>query len=189
MNIRITFISLSLLIGLSSCEMGQNKELAAYFDLSKFLKDQVIMLNSEKPLVQKTVRLDGKTEKKELRMDSAGWLRELDIFIGANINKPSLVNAFEMETSQSQIIYSRKIKDADGVQRFEIKLMNDSIPGEIFITTSTRNSLYHDENSLRISFKDDKGQLKLSDYSITGSQTSLSLEPTTYQVDAVLQYN
>ena len=189
MNIKITCISLLLLICLSGCEIGQNRELTAYFDLSKLLIDQMLLLKSENPLIQKTVILDGKTEKKELHLDSLGWLRELDIFIEANINKPSLVNAFEMEASQNQIIYSRKKKDEDGVQRFEIKLVSNTTPGEITIETNTQNSLYHDETSLRISFRDYKGQMILSGYSVEGAQTSLSREPTTYQIDALLQYD
>ncbi|MEQ9426817.1 MAG: hypothetical protein RJQ09_20510 [Cyclobacteriaceae bacterium] len=178
-----------VLIAIVGCSQYDEEEaLNIYFDLDTILQNQISHLKATNPTVTKKVELNGETEKTETKIDTGYWATELNLFIEADINKPSFVGAFTEERNGNLVTYSRKDSNADGVQKFIVELFPASEqPKEINISTKNINSLYESSRTLSLKFKL-ADILQLTGYQVAGKQKILSQEPTKYLVDVQIDY-
>jgi hypothetical protein len=167
----------------------KGEKLSIYFDLPSLLEVQIQSFENTKPKVKKTVDLDGQVETSLLEFDSTGWLQELEIFREAQINKPAFVGAFVEARKENYVLFTRNEGNADGVKTFEIHYFERSDdPKKISITSNSSNSLYTSNRELELDFEKRDDQLRLRGYSIKGTQTILSQEPTNYTVVGEVLY-
>ena len=188
---RYTEQVLGLLFFITSCSATEEREkLSVYFGMEDLFTQQISILNDLQPRMFKKVVLDDKTEQMEIQPDSSQWAAEFEIFLESDINKPSLVGAFDENVSENKIVYSRKDQSSDGVKEIEVLYYSGTkIPLEIKINSSTKNSLYTSSRQLTVTFQNKRNAPLLSSYSITGNQTILSGKATTYQVKVELRFN
>src|SRR5699024_10152560 len=73
---------------LTGCEgvVGNKvKKTGVYYDLVALLDQQMILLDTLEPSMEKITVIDGNREATTVQLDSAGWAKELEIFYGADI--------------------------------------------------------------------------------------------------------
>jgi hypothetical protein len=77
-----------------------------YFDIKGYFTADAAKLHRLNPFVQKTVIHNGISESKKVKIDD--WGRELDLFIGSDINKPALKNSYTVVDDSNFLIYKAK---------------------------------------------------------------------------------
>ncbi len=115
-----------------------------YFDLKGYFQQEVTRLNQTKPLVHKTVKVNGETETKQIQI--ADWNKELTIFIDADINKSAWQGSFNVEKTPQQELYTTN-DDKILVKQLKISFDQDHVRA-IQIILNTRNYLYHSTDTL-----------------------------------------
>lgn len=88
-------IGILILLILTGCQKLKPSEvrIPEYPDYSVLLSDQVALLGKQQ--VKKEVWLDGKSEIRVIKMDSASWTQELSFLKEINPNQPEYVGAFQ----------------------------------------------------------------------------------------------
>ena len=178
------------LSALFSCGNQENRTtLSGYFQLRPLIEDQIKTFSKLRPRVLKKVSLDGQVDESQLQFDTTEWNREMEIFFTADIDRPSLVGAFEKSKDGPTSVYTRKNDQEDGVKVFEVSFHDNSqVPQEIRITSTTINSLYTSKRRFKLSFEEKDGSPMLLFYSVNGEQTILNRSTTTYQIEGKIIY-
>ncbi len=82
------------------------KEKSKYFDVRGFFMADTAHLNKLNLQVLKTVTHNGVSESKSVHIDN--WGRELDLFIGSDINKPACKDSYTVTDDGNVTIYQAK---------------------------------------------------------------------------------
>ncbi len=134
---------LMLAFCLQACKPAVTEK-PGYFDIKAYFASDTAKLNRLNPLVQKTVTHNGVSETKKIKIDD--WGRELDLFIGADINKPALKNSYSVVDNGGFLIYKAKYP--------ELKMRETVIKREggkvkwILIYNKTKTFLYQTSEKL-----------------------------------------
>lgn len=82
----------------SGCDSAKEKKemQKSYFDLPAFFEKEIKMLMKQNPGIEKKINKDGETETKIL--ESIDWKKELAAFVDVDINKPSWIRSFSVDT-------------------------------------------------------------------------------------------
>jgi hypothetical protein len=142
-----TFIGgMLLLSGLPSCrpDIKQSGAVLKYFDISGYFKADTARLKMLDPAVNKTVAHNGTTENKTVHI--ANWGQELNLFIQSDINRPAWKNSYNVQTTDSLLIYKAKYPDLR-TTRIVIKKDKDKVKW-ILIFNHTKNLLYETREKL-----------------------------------------
>lgn len=147
------FILLLLSIFLiSSCAERNRTEQdtdVIYFPLKDYI--EVLALKHDGKVLKKEVTFNGQKEKIIDTLDSEAWLRELDFFIQADINKPSLAAAYETRKSERSLIHQLKEGEKGRVQKIVVNYQGVEVKditfisrsSNLFYTTETRGIIYN----------------------------------------------
>lgn len=179
---------LGVLLALAACGPGEDATVRPvpanrkpnYFDVKGFLDGQVAELNRQQPVVEKQVRLrDGNIET--TRVAKTDWSKELQIFYQADINKPALRGAYEIEPVNQQngpsTAYKRKYGIEATVQELVVTKAADR-PESIIATIIQDNPLFYSEKKLRLQ-ANNRG---LQSYSVEGIQKLVMFDTVRYTV-------
>lgn len=165
-----------------------------FFDIAGLIDNQVQLLDSIGPSLLKKAIIDGVEENTQFTpSDDTIWAKELMIFKSADINKPKLVDNYDiMETQISGakiIIYKSKYPDTTQVDSLAISFSDsENKPLTIHALLVSNNTLFESEKTLELSFKDVSGQTILSKYKIEGWQKMISKDSTIYFIEGVLDF-
>jgi hypothetical protein len=122
-------------------EAGTNLK---YFDIKGYFTADTARLNKLGKLVIKTVTHNGVTETKKVKIDN--WGQELDMFTGADINRPAWKNSYTIATGDNLVLYMAKEDDLK-VREIIIKKDKEKVKW-IVIYTRTKNILYQTTEKL-----------------------------------------
>ena len=129
-----------------SCSEKKNaKQELYYFSLKNFFQDEVKRLNSQKPLVNKSVIHNGKLEEKKIQLSD--WSTELSLFRESDINKNSWKNSFRKDSSDKKIVYT-SLDDDIRTKKIEIIFGDHQQVEALKVLNSTRNFLYQSSEEL-----------------------------------------
>ena len=95
-----------------ACKSGVKEEATAtlkYFDIRGYFTADTARLNKLSKEVIKTVTHNGVTESKKVKIDN--WGQELDMFTGADINRPAWKNSYTVATGDNLVLYKAKEED------------------------------------------------------------------------------
>ena len=139
-------LSCGLMLFFSACkpdlkEIGTAEK---YFDIKGFFKRDTAILNKLRKPVFKTVTHNGQTESKQILIKN--WGKELDLFIGSDINKPAWKNSYSIVNENGLLIYKSKEPELHVVQMV-IKMDKQKV-NWILIYTRTKNVLYQTNEKL-----------------------------------------
>lgn len=174
----------------AGCQEVVNKKVQntqQYFDLKGLLEEQVNLLDSLEPTVNKTTYIDGREENQSLHFDSSAWAREMEIFYEVDINDPILRDAYQLieeSIGDSLMVESYTSKDKSA----EIEFLKIFYPPEkdapLYITAvfSEKNALYDSKRSLKLIFEKQQGLNVLKGYSIEGVQKMLLKDTIRYKI-------
>src|SRR5665213_1962489 len=82
------------------------KEKSKYFDIRGYFTADASRLNKLNLQVLKTVTHNGISEGKTIHIDN--WARELDLFIGSDINKPAWKDSYTVINEGNLLVYRAK---------------------------------------------------------------------------------
>ena len=115
-----------------------------YFDIKGYFTADTARLNKLNKNVLKTATNNGVTESKRVKIDN--WGRELDLFIGSDINKPAWKDSYTIIANNNFLLY--KAKDPDLKMR-EMLIKKDKQQVKwILIYNRTKNILYQTTEKL-----------------------------------------
>ncbi|MCR8558195.1 hypothetical protein KXD93_11100 [Mucilaginibacter sp. BJC16-A38] len=133
----IAFIG-GVMLGGIACRPDVKDTGNKYFDIKGYFTADTLRLKKLNKLVTKTVTHNGVTETKKVKI--ANWGQELDMFIGADINKPAWKNSYTVFNSDNVLLYKAKDEDLK-VREVMIKLDKQKVKW-MLIFTRTQNILY-----------------------------------------------
>jgi len=157
--------------GLSEAQSDHHK---IYFDLKQFIENQSNMLQKQNPKVQKNIVSDSISTTKKLYIKS--WNAELKPFSECDINAPILRDAYEIEETSNQTVYTAKRNDLK-VRKITLEKSADQIQA-IRIQYESENNFYHTERWAEMELED--GQVYR--YSISGMQKILLKNRNSYKI-------
>jgi hypothetical protein len=145
-----------------------------YFDLKSFFSSETTRLNRLNKFVVKTVAHNNVTQSKKVRIYN--WARELDLFIGSDINRPAWKDSYTITVSGDITIYRAKYPELK-MHQMLIKKDNGKVKW-ILIFNRTKNLLYQTYEKLSY-FPD-------SLYTIEKDQRVKLLGRNTYTVQGII---
>lgn len=187
------FHMLFLCIILSACEKEIGRKVQStgiYYDVAGFLDQQVPLLDSLGPGVEKVVEADGIKEEQRIALDSVGWAKELEMFYRADINDPILRDAYEKTQSEegTHKIVTYKAKESSvKVHWLQITYRNNAVT-HIAARIQEDNVLYKAKSLIELDFDDQHEPPLLMRYSIQQSQKILFKDTVFYSVEGRLNW-
>ena len=166
---------------LSACnpEIKEGK-IKKYFDLKGLIEIQIKTLNTQKPLVQKTILMSGKSESQSVK--TIDWAKELELFIQMDLNKPAFIQSYQVDSSSMSVKY--ELKDTE---KLPVKYLTISRVGEnglsVEALVSNENYLYQTERHLKLSLKNNK----IDDYQIEGFQKIVFGDRKEFKINGVIR--
>jgi hypothetical protein len=165
-----------LFLCVSGCKPDIKETGAAlkYFDIKGFFSSETARLNRSNIFVVKTVIHNNVTQSKKVYIDN--WERELDLFIGSDINRPAWKDSYTITVAGDIIIYRAKDPKLK-MHQMDIKKNKDKVKW-ILIFNRVKNPLYQTYEKLSY-FPD-------SLYTIEKDQRVRLMGRNTYLVNGVI---
>ncbi|MDN5202014.1 hypothetical protein QQ008_11590 [Fulvivirgaceae bacterium BMA10] len=194
---RRTFFFSMLLMMVSGCltqtSENQRDVVKKYFDLEGLVEDQISILDSLNPDIVKKAEIDDASEQKEL--GNIDWEKELKLFRNADLNKPKLLDLYEVKTSDVEnqkkyTEYKNISEDPDGVVSLKIfGKRNTELPSRIEIDFIEKNTLYFSRRHMILYLEGDQdGQARITRYTIQGIEKILLGDSIRFALDASIAY-
>jgi hypothetical protein len=141
------FISGVILLGfLPACkpEIKATVSSLSYFDIKGYFSAEASRLNGENKRILKTVVHNSTTESKEVKITD--WARELDLFIGSDINRPAWKDSYKVISSGDILFYKAKYPE---LKMREMVIKKEKLKVRwVLIFNRTKNVLYQTSEKL-----------------------------------------
>lgn len=135
---------------ISACGVEQKREARSLFDSKTYFGKEIERLEKQKVNIEKRVRIDEDTQR--ITLDTVDWEAELALFLRSNINKPALVDEYEVdslhEDGQLKAVHYRTTKEGLKTRTLSLYFEGDTIQ-RIEIFNKTENTVYGAEQYLR----------------------------------------
>lgn len=150
MKYYLLLISISLIIsGCSVSDSNISESESVYFPLKDYFEVQALQLDGKG--VNKEITVNGEREKIQKALSSEEWLKELEFFIQADINRPSLAGSYETKRSEKALIHELKPGEKGKIQRIVVNYNGKEVKDisfvsksdNLFYSTETRGILYN----------------------------------------------
>jgi hypothetical protein len=141
-SLRTTFAFALLTIW--SCGENTNlaNEEAIYFPLKDYI--EVKTQNLDSTYVVKEITINGEKERVEKIMGTEDWIRELELFTQADLNRPSLAKSYETKRSKEYLIHELKPGEKAKIQKVVVRY-EDEIIKELSFHAKSENPFYQSE--------------------------------------------
>ncbi|WMN07833.1 hypothetical protein QYS48_30035 [Marivirga arenosa] len=177
-----------LLFGIISCETAvREKPINEYYDVDALVDQQAKLLSDMQPKIEKSVEVDGQKEMDTLEFDSLGWKNELEVFKLADINKPTLFDAYEAteeQTSNGKIWRYSTEKPSLGIEFLYVYFDQDSTVKKLEARYHENNALYISERNFEINFNNTNGTPVLASYKIYGRQKMAMKDEVYFSIES-----
>ena len=173
--------SLTLCALLSACnEEIKENQVKRYFDLRGLVEKQIKTLDTQKPIVQKTIIIADSSENQSVK--TINWSKELALFTQVDLNKPAFVQSYQVDSSSMGVKYTLKNSEKLSVKYLTIsRLGEDGISVEALINNN--NYLYETERHLKLSLKNNE----LTDYQIDGFQKIVFGDRKIFKINGIIK--
>ncbi|MCF6361518.1 MAG: hypothetical protein L3J29_12250 [Cyclobacteriaceae bacterium] len=182
------FLSTLLVMQCTSPEANTGSS-ASYFDVTSFTQNLIEQQFQRGASVVKTTNVNGVIEERLISdTDSLFWVTELTPLLNADINKPSLKEAYLVEIEVEEVnsnllktIYSAQPSLKSKVKLIEIKYLGK--PEEvrqIFAVMQTDNPVYSTHQSIHIWINNQEGKLIIDSLKIEGFNKTVLLDSMVY---------
>ncbi|WP_229206854.1 hypothetical protein [Dyadobacter crusticola] len=171
---------------MTSCDQQRADENAIkrYFDLKGFVENQIVYLNEKKPEAMKSAKLDG--ELQTVKSRDIDWKKELELFIQADINKPSYAQSYNVVRKDSSTYEYRLRENADLPVRY-LKIVTDSTiqsPVKVLAVLQSHNRIYESEKQIELTCIEKDNLWQVSAYSVKGYQKLIFMEPKHFEISS-----
>ncbi|MCF0072025.1 hypothetical protein LZD49_16215 [Dyadobacter sp. CY261] len=154
----------------------------AYFDLKGFIQNQIVYLNDKRPEVNKTAVLGGKHEASKTR--DIDWKKELELFVQADINKPSYRQSYEI-VQNGPTRYEYRLKPGSDLPVAYLKIETDSVlrqPLYVEALIRAKNKIYDSEKKVVMQAAKHGNLLGVTSYSVDGYQKLIFVERKLFHI-------
>lgn len=151
-----------------------------YFQLERFIEEQAIKLEGRS--LQKEIQIKETVEKFEITPNQEEWLRELDFFIQADINRPAMAQAYTIDEGNSETAYNLKKGEKSKLKSLRIFYNDKQEVKRIEFVIGSENTFYETETTgwLRM----DEATGIIDSFEIDGKQEVVFLDPILMHVKA-----
>ncbi|GAB4052075.1 hypothetical protein [Spirosoma litoris] len=182
-----SFLLVTLLI--SGCaDPAQQTQPNVYYDVLRFVKQQISDLSAQKPLVRKAVAINDSKSQQTIR--EINWSHELELFTQADINKPALRSSYQISRPDSMTFqYTLKNPD-DRLAVRSLRVEVDSVthqPRRIEATLQTSNPLYSSERTLLLESGAVGKAWRVQHYKVSGFQKLPYFDKNNFLVEGRIQ--
>lgn len=180
----LTFIAAVLLLSLASCRQEETRDDAPkiYYDLKGFVETQIVYLNEKKPEVSKTALLGSKREVSKTR--EVDWKKELELFVQADINKPSYRQSYEI-AQNGPLHYEYRLKPGNDLPVSYLKIDVDSVlkqPLHVEALIRASNKVYNSEKKLVLNAAKRDNLQEINTYEVDGYQKLIFVEKKVFRI-------
>jgi len=189
----IVFVVLVSILGACSEEKSNSVEIRNYFSIDSLINAQIDFLITNNALLIKSENNKLKNAD-ALKLDSAQWRQQLEIFRSLDLNKPTYIGAYNIEHlddsgSNLKILNYTPISDDLPIKRISIYYL-DHLSNILRINASVKKSniLYSSTNNLTMEFvtRDDLHVLK--NYSIASMQKLILRDSLSIEINGKITY-
>jgi len=188
-----------LFIIMAGCKPTDSQsDINQYFDLDSFVHQLIVNQTTVGNYhVIKTSVANGVEEHTEIeKTDSLFWVTELTPLIKADINKPSLVDAYkisdglkEQNSNLQKLVYSEKPETNADVIRLEIKYLdNTNDVRQVVAWTGTQNPVYSAKQKIDLWVNRYKNTLLIDSLSVKGYNKTLLQDSLLYQSKTIVKH-
>ena len=184
---------ITLLIICVSCNIENNTpgKIKLYFPVDSVLIQQKELLEELNPVLQKVAWVDQKMDTTTMRLDSAGWAKEMQIFDDISINKPALRDSYLKDTVNSNngisINYSARedLKEDLEIEYMHIHFDPKKQLKKIELLYKEKSSLYKAKRLMELNFSEKE---RFSSYHVEGYQKIVLKDTIRYRINASIIY-
>lgn len=185
--VKLLLVCLGLLV---SCSGKNQRVVEKYFNIPEFLDQQLAILYLEQPEATKDIIFGDHAETiVQSDMDSIQWQKELKIFREHDINKPVLIDAYQIHqevTDQGKrISYSLIDTTGLGILNLTVLYHPDSSVSSLSSTFREQNLLYGNFREVNLLTS---APGKLDRYSVRGYHKLMFNDTVYYQLEVKLNY-
>lgn len=183
---RLTYLTLGFLLlasfGCATGEKGKELEKLPYFNLRGFIELEIGKL--EGATVVKTSRVNGEEKIVEVVYTAQEWKNELDAFIQADINTPSLAQSYSTDAQFDYLIHELLPEAKGKVKEIRVRYVKN-YPASITFHSKDENLFF--SSSTMGDFHLNLATNRLDHYSIETTQKVWFLKPTNIKVSGIIK--
>jgi len=173
----------------SACQTpaGKHNEPAVYYDVKGFVRNQIQLLNQQKPTVEKTMFVGNDQEKRST--NEVNWQKELELFVQADINKPAYRQSYAIARPDS-LTYEYTIQTQEDLPVRYLKVVLDKPNGQPTLIEAkilAENKLYESEKNLLMRCAQKSGDWRVASYQIKGFQELVISDRKPFDVRVEIQ--
>ncbi len=196
------FLFISAILLWSACNttttVPESSSNNRYYNIDSLLNEQITFLKNSKAMLHKTYRVDELLlDEVSVELDSTQWSSALSVFRVLDINKASLIDAYQImdhvaDSSSNLTILQYLLKDPkSNVPLKELNLYYlHSIQDlkKVVGKSGSSSFIYQSEKTLKLVFDKSYHQTSLKAYSISTNQKTLFRDSTFIHVDFDVTY-
>ena len=153
-------------------------------NIDSLITAQINGLNTKQ--VIKKVTLNDITESLNLVSDTSFWKSELSVFSELEINKNSLIGAYNtLSTGDFQLRFNRKVDENRGADIVKIKRSESGALLQLSGNIRAVNYLYSSEQVLNLKFNKNSGLIE--NYSFSGFQKLISKDTVFFEIEGIVE--
>ena len=187
------YFVLNLLCGLlflGACQEPENKVASPvnniYFDVPGFIREQVTLLQAQKPTAVKTVQEAGKKNETKT-IHNPNWNKELETFAELDINKPAFRNAYNITRQTSSDgavteIYQKKPDTEGDIQLLTVTKNADQQVQAIRAIRQSSNMLLTNSTEMQLLCDTKTGTSYVRSFRISGQQDPIVFKTLRYVI-------
>lgn len=156
-----------------------------YFPLADYMEVWALKLDSL--AVSKTITVNGNRDGIDRIMREKDWLEDFKFFIDADINKPSLKDAYNTTRSKEYLIHELKEGEKGKVKKIVIKYEDENVIKEISFHTESSNPFFETTTRGAIFNRSISGDMDT--YVIQKYQKIPFMKPNKMIVRGTIRYN
>lgn len=165
-------LAFGLLAGLSGCGEVTGNADRRFVALDTLLDEQVRLLESANPAVQKSVLAAEGTQQKTFR--DVNWQKELAAFRQADLSKPGLRGAYTVQDVAPNVrLFRVKPGENAQVQEVRVEFADGNRVKSVQALVNDENYLYHTRRTFRLDFAPRGDQWLVRAYRVEGFQKLL----------------
>jgi hypothetical protein len=158
-------------------DLRPDMNISTYYDIDSLVTAQVEVFDAEQPTLSKWAKIDEKKEEQTLTFDSAGWSRELTFFRQLNINEPSLVGGYSIDSTQNQVTYTPDEGLNTRVKSLSI-FYEEGLPIRVEGLIYEQNEIYTTEKDIEVVLENSK----IKQYSLKGYQKIILKDTARFEI-------
>ncbi len=182
------FVLAGIFLACNSGSDDQSGSKSTYFDLKGFVGEQIALLTDLHPVVFRNMRIDG--QKDQYMGAEVDWARELDLFVQADLNKPSLRESYTI-TRPDSLTYEYHPKPEEKPTVEYLKVVLDPValkPALVEARIRTNNKLYDSAKNLRMECGMQGKEWRINSYEISGYQDLTLAEKKHFSTKTSITY-